>query len=59
MINREFWVFLFIIGTFLFNWPFLEIFRLDLPLYFLSAWILFIAVVAVVSSVAGQSSRDK
>jgi len=45
MWNREVWFFLFIFGTFLFNWPFLEIFYPSLPFYLFGVWALFIVIV--------------
>lgn len=44
MNNKELWLFLFIVGTFLLNWPFLDIFSLSLPYYLFGVWGLFIIV---------------
>ena len=44
MNNREVWVFLFLLGLLLFNWPFLDIFSLSLPYYLFGLWGLFILV---------------
>jgi len=58
MKNKEFWVFLFFIGTLLFSWPFLDIFSLVLPYYFFAAWSLFILVVYLVTSLKETKGRD-
>jgi len=42
--NKELWPFLFILGTLLLNWPFLDIFNLSLPYYLFGVWGLFIIV---------------
>ena len=44
MNNKELWPFLFILGTLLLNWPFLDIFNLSLPYYLFGVWGLFIIV---------------
>jgi len=58
MNNKEFWVFLFFLGTFLFNWPFLDIFNMVLPVYFLGVWGLFILVVYVVVTVNRKTGKN-
>jgi len=58
MKNREFWVFLFFVGTLLFNWPFLDIFSLVLPYYFITVWSLFILLVCVVATLKETKGRD-
>ena len=58
MKNREFWVFLFFLGTILFNWPFLDIFSLVLPYYFFGLWSLFILLVATVATLKESKGRD-
>ena len=45
MKNRELWFFLFLFGTLLFNWPFLEIFNSSLPFYLVGIWAFFILAV--------------
>jgi hypothetical protein len=45
--NKELWSFLFLLGTLLFNWPFLDIFSLSLPYYLFGVWGLFIIVVSL------------
>ncbi len=58
MKNKEFWVFLFFLGTLLFNWPFLDIFSLVLPYYLFCVWSLFILVVCIVSTSNKTKGRD-
>jgi len=58
MKNKEFWVFLFFLGVFLFNWPFLNIFSLILPYYFFGLWSLFILVVCIVATLKETEGRD-
>ncbi len=57
MKNKEFWVFLFFLGTLLFNWPFLDIFSLVLPYYFFGVWSLFILVVFIVATLKENKGR--
>jgi len=59
MHNKEFWVFLFFLGTLLFNWPFLDIFNMVLPYYFLGVWGLFILVVCVVVMVSEKRGKNR
>jgi len=59
MKTKEFWFFLFFLGLLLFNWPFLDIFNMALPLYFLIAWGLYIAVVGFVASFSLKKDRDR
>ncbi|MDA8104113.1 MAG: hypothetical protein M0Z71_01910 [Nitrospiraceae bacterium] len=47
MNNRERWFFLFLVGTLLFNWPFLSIFSLSLPFYLFGLWAAFIIVISL------------
>lgn len=58
MNNKEFWVFLFFLGTLLFNWPFLDIFNMVLPYYFLGVWGLFILVVCAVVTITNKTGKD-
>lgn len=58
MNNKEFWVFLFFLGALLFNWPFLDIFNMVLPYYFLGLWALFILVVCVVVTVSNKRGKN-
>lgn len=58
MKNREFWLFLFFVGTFFFNWPFLDIFSLVLPEYFLICWFLFITAVGIVATFTENGDSD-
>ena len=58
MNSKEFWVFLFFLGTLLFNWPFLDIFNMVLPYYFLGVWGLFILVVCIVVTINEKTRKD-
>ncbi|MHB8880060.1 MAG: hypothetical protein ACYC69_00965 [Thermodesulfovibrionales bacterium] len=51
MLSRELWVFLFMIGFLVFNWPFLEIFSDALPYYLFGAWGAYILVVKVLTTI--------
>jgi len=51
MNNRERWVFLFLLGLLLFNWPFLEIFSLSLPYYLFGIWGLYVLMLHIVVTV--------
>lgn len=59
MDNRELWPFLFIFGTLLLNWPFLDIFNLSLPIYLFGVWALFIAGVAFFVSRGPRRRKQK
>jgi len=50
MKNKETWLFLFFSGLLCFNWPFLEIFRHSLPLYFFLMWAGFILIVFLLTT---------
>lgn len=58
MAQQEFWIFLFIIGTLLFNWPFLDIFNLSLPYYLFAAWGIFILVITVFMRFVKKHEKD-
>jgi hypothetical protein len=45
MKSKEFWVFLFLVGTIALNWPFLAIFGSGLPAYLFTAWFALIALI--------------
>ena len=59
MDKKEFWLFLFFLGTLLFNWPFLDIFNMVLPFYFLGVWGLFILVVCVVVTIGEKRGKNR
>jgi len=50
MRGGERWVFLFLLGTVAFNWPFLTIFEGSLPSMLFLLWALFIAAAAFLAS---------
>jgi hypothetical protein len=58
MKNKEFWVFLFFLGTLLFNWPFLDIFNMFLVYYFPVVWGLFILTVYAALRLTGRQDRN-
>jgi len=47
MNSKELWLFLFLLGTLLFNWPFLDIFNPSLPHYLFGVWGIFIIAVSI------------
>lgn len=53
--KRDIWIALFFLGLLLFGWPFLSIFRANLPYYLFSVWILFIGLIFFASR---ASERD-
>jgi len=59
MQNKELWFFIFFIGTLLFNWPFLDIFSMSLPLYLFGTWGFFIIIVSVFINILNrENSKD-
>lgn len=52
--NKEIWLFIFFLGLLFFNWPVLEIFRLSLPYYLFSVWVVFIAVTGLLITLKGK-----
>ncbi len=59
MDNRELWAFLFILGTILLNWPFLDIFSLSLPYYLFGVWGLFIIAVGLFIPKISKTGKQK
>lgn len=59
MNNKELWIFLFLIGGLLFNWPFLSIFRMSLPGYLFVMWSVFIAAIAVFITLGLKEKNKK
>ncbi|MBI4697393.1 MAG: hypothetical protein HY758_00330 [Nitrospirae bacterium] len=47
--KRDIWVFLFVLGVILFNWPIISIFRPDISKYLFLAWFIFIALIFFVA----------
>ena len=56
MRQKERWLFLFLVGVLVLNWPFLAVFRSNLPLYLSVVWLLLIAAICYFSikSASGQ-----
>ena len=48
--SRDIWIFLFVFGVILFNWPILSIFKSAVAHYLFIAWFLFIALIFVASN---------
>lgn len=48
MVGRELFIFLFVLGLVLFNWPFLMIFSPTLPYFMFIAWGVFILAIALI-----------
>jgi hypothetical protein len=59
MNSKEIWPFLFLVGTLLFNWPFLLIFGLSLPYYLFSIWGLFIIVISIFIKKTGKFGNKR
>jgi len=47
--KKDIWIFLFVIGVILFNWPIIGIFKFDLAKYLFPAWFVFIALIFFVT----------
>jgi hypothetical protein len=58
MNTKELWLFLFLLGTLLFNWPFLSIFRLSLPFYLFGLWGVFILVIRILIRKSNNGSPN-
>ncbi|GER93421.1 hypothetical protein A45J_1162 [hot springs metagenome] len=51
-------IFIFILGLFGLNWPFLEIFHVNITEYLFAFWLIFIILIALVVSRA-EDKKDK
>jgi hypothetical protein len=58
MRNKEVWFFLFFLGTLLFNWPFLDIFSMSLPVYLFGTWAVFILMVSILIRSSLKEDKD-
>lgn len=47
--RRDIWIFLIVIGILFFSWPIMSIFRDSLTTYLFVIWIIFIALIFVIS----------
>ncbi len=56
MRNKEIWLFIALASLFLFNWPFLEMFRQSVVAYLFGVWGLFILLAGVL---AGREDADR
>jgi hypothetical protein len=59
MNNKEIWIFVFFVGTLLFNWPILETVKAVLPYYLYGAWALFVATLALLVYLKKNGKGDK
>jgi hypothetical protein len=57
--NTEVWIFIFIIGLLLLNWPLLEVFRLNVTEYLFIFWTAFISLIACAAHGFGAKPPDK
>ena len=58
MRSTDSWVFLFLVGLVIFNWPFLTIFSDSLPYALFVLWALYIAVTALFSRGGGRDGHS-
>jgi hypothetical protein len=56
--TNERWVFLFVLGTLLFNWPILSIFHRSLPYYLFAAWGVFLGAMALANILHSRSRAE-
>ena len=49
LVRRDIWIFLIVIGILFFSWPIMSIFRDSLTTYLFVIWIIFIALIFVIS----------
>jgi len=59
MDSKELWLFLFLIGILLFNWPLLVIFGLSLPYYLFGVWGIFIIVIGISINKAMKARNNR
>lgn len=59
MNNKELWLFVFLCGILLFNWPFLDIFSLSLPSYLFGFWGLFILIIGFFITMIMKQKIDR
>lgn len=56
--HKETWPFLFFLGVFLFNWPFLDLFRAFMPYYIFVVWGLFILAIGLLINYSNRKKKD-
>ena len=49
LVRRDIWIFLIVIGILFFSWPIMSIFRDSLTTYLFVIWIVFIALIFMIS----------
>jgi LPXTG-motif cell wall-anchored protein len=57
--HKETWPFLFLLGVLFFNWPFIDLFKPNLPYYIFTAWGLFILVVGLLITFSKKKKKDQ
>ncbi|MBI5741317.1 MAG: hypothetical protein HZA16_11445 [Nitrospirae bacterium] len=57
--KRDIWIFLFIVGFVLFNWPVISIFKYDLSKYLFLVWIIFIVLIFSVTRYSGKGNKGE
>lgn len=58
MDSKELWIFIFLIGIVLFNWPFLNIHSGGLTTYLFGVWILFIVAIGAFITILRRQKTD-
>lgn len=58
MRNKEVWLFIFLVGLLLFNWPLIDLFEAVLPYYLYAAWVLFILGLGLLSTLRGRAEKN-
>jgi hypothetical protein len=48
--SKDIWIFLFVFGLILFNWPILSIFKYNVAHYLFLAWFVFIVLIFIATS---------
>jgi|WetSurMetagenome_2_1015567.scaffolds.fasta_scaffold520694_2 hypothetical protein len=57
--HKETWPFLFFLGVLFLNWPFLDLFKENLPYYIFTVWALFILVVGLLITFSKKKKKDR
>ncbi len=57
--KKEVWVFIFILGMVLFNWPFISIFRENFTIYPFIVWLCLIGVIFITTLLPEIKNRGE
>ena len=57
--KKDLWIFLFLIGLVLFNWPFIIIFRENFTIYPFVVWLLLIIAIIVIGVFSDREERGE